>query len=142
MDLFDFANENIVVGIPVTQDITSFQIRLKILKAKRFDVMIFHTVLSGAMVAPCAIFAISYNDNTMSKRQVLMVVGLLILVVTFLGLPWGIKQILIVAGAVLVVGIAYSMAAKAKPAREADMPWSEHRSPSAPIISPTSNEQK
>lgn len=64
----------------------------------------------------------------MSKRQILMILGLLIIIVTFLGFPWGVKEFFIIVGGALVAVIAYSMAPKVKPTRESDVPFTEYKS--------------
>ena len=64
----------------------------------------------------------------MSKRQVLIVFGALIIIFPFLGFPDGWKKVFDVIFGVVIIGIAYSMAPKARQTEAGDAPWSEHKS--------------
>lgn len=76
----------------------------------------------------------------MSKRQVLMLIGVIIIVIPFLGFPINLKWFLEVVCGSLVAAIAYSMAPKIKPIVPADLPFSEHKSNS--ITNPNPTDQK
>ncbi len=78
----------------------------------------------------------------MSKRQLLIVIGVLIVIVTFLGFPWGLKQFLIIIGGIIVAIIAYTMAPKVKTMRATDVPFSEHKNEADRITNPNSIEKK
>ncbi len=100
----------------------------------------FIRLLSGAILSSRAIFAsayiICYNVNIMSKRQVLMIIGVLVAIVPFLGFPLGFQKFWAVFCGIVVALIAYSFAPKVKPVKSADVPFSEHKS------APVTTEQK
>lgn len=68
----------------------------------------------------------------MSKRQILILIGVAVIVVPFLGFPGGIAKVLYVLCGLLIVGIAYSMAPKVKAVEPADAPFRDYHSPTGP----------
>jgi len=63
----------------------------------------------------------------MSKKQVLMILGAWVALLSFLGFPPNWDVFFMVASGVLIVCVAYSMRQKTKPVASTDMPYVEHR---------------
>jgi hypothetical protein len=76
----------------------------------------------------------------MSKRQVLMLIGVIVVIVPFLGFPSSWQRFFEIVCGILVIGIAYSMAPKIKPVDSADLPFSEHKSDN--LTNPNPTDQK
>lgn len=70
-----------------------------------------------------------YNGN-MSKRQVLMILGVWVIILPFLGFPSGWDRTIAVVAGFLIVAIAYSLGPKVKTRAEPSVPYVEHRADS------------
>ena len=64
----------------------------------------------------------------MSKQQVLMIVGVWVAVLPFLGFPTSWDTFFAVVSGIVVVGLAYSLRQKTRPLAGSDVPYVEHRS--------------
>src|SRR6185503_20141675 len=79
---------------------------------------------------------LGYNRN-MSKRQSLMVLGIWILILPFLGFPGIIERILMLASGALVVIIAYTLAPRVRTVSSSNAPYAEHKmTPVSPRSAP------
>ena len=75
-----------------------------------------------------------YNGNAMSKRQLLIIIGIWIAAFLFLGFPSGLDKILAIATGAVIIIIAYKLEHEAYPSTSADVPYVEHKSPDDPVI--------
>ncbi|MDE2041418.1 MAG: hypothetical protein KGI59_03510 [Patescibacteria group bacterium] len=65
----------------------------------------------------------------MSKRQILMIMGIWVAIFLILGFPSSWDKVFAVISGLLIAGISYSMAPKVTVPSGRDLPFSEHRSP-------------
>ncbi len=81
-----------------------------------------------------------YNLATMSKRQIIMVLGVWVGIFLFLGIPGTWKEILAVATGLILVVVAYSLKSEGAVSMNKDVPYAEHKSEVTASIekSPTS----
>jgi hypothetical protein len=69
-----------------------------------------------------------YNGNTMSKRQVIMILGVWVAIFMFLGFPSSADRLFAIISGLLILGIAYRMPAAAKNVAKGQVPFVEHKS--------------
>jgi hypothetical protein len=68
-----------------------------------------------------------YNGNTMSKRQVIMILAALVAVIQFLGFPTSWNKFFAFVCGILIIGIAYRMAPRVKTVNTGSLPYDEHK---------------
>ena len=70
----------------------------------------------------------------MSKRQVIMLVSVIVAIIQFLGFPSAWDKFFTLVGGILILGIAYRMGPKVKPAQKQSLPYIEHKREDAGTI--------
>lgn len=68
-----------------------------------------------------------YNGNIMSKQQILMILGIWIAIILFLGFPSGWDKAFALISGLLVAGIAWSMRSPRTARPSASVPFVEHK---------------
>ena len=84
-----------------------------------------------------------YNGNTMSKRQILMLLGVWIAIFLFLGFYSAWDKIIAIITGVLVIGISYSLKPEGTSRLDRGVPFVEHKSgPSSSDFSAEASKSK
>lgn len=68
----------------------------------------------------------------MSKRQTLIVLGIWVIILPFLGFPGNWNHILMFASGLLIAAIAYSLRPQGQPKNPSNVPYVEHKNEPAP----------
>ena len=68
-----------------------------------------------------------YNGNVMSKRQILIMLGLWIMAFLFLGFPSGWDKAFALLSGLALIAVAYSLRPEGKQAPAEKIPYAEHR---------------
>lgn len=79
-----------------------------------------------------------YNRYIMSKRQTLMVLGIWVIILPFLGFPGTWKSILFCATGLVIATIAYALRPETRVSPASNITYAEHKNEPAPVSENTS----
>jgi hypothetical protein len=82
-------------------------------------------------------FSTSVIMSYMSKRQTLIILGIWVIVLPFLGFPGNWDRIILCASGLIIAAIAYSLRLQGQPKKPSNMPYVEHKNEPAPPSTPT-----
>jgi len=80
-----------------------------------------------------------YNGNTMSKRQFIIILGVLVAVIQFLGFPTSWNKFFTFVCGFLIIGIAYRMGPKVKAVNVGSLPYEEYKRSKSTVNSNETN---
>ncbi len=68
----------------------------------------------------------------MSKRQILIILGIWVVILPFLGFPGNWDRVILFASGLIIAVVAYSLRLEGQSKKTVDMPYVEHRNEPTP----------